>query len=48
MTDKYVTIYKDDYEDLIEDQALLEALIQFGVKDWPHYDKALESAFTFE
>ncbi len=41
MADK-VTITREEYDDLLEDSAILHALYAGGVDDWEWYDASLE------
>lgn len=37
-----VTIFKEEYEELLEDSKFLEALMAAGVDNWEGYDDAVE------
>jgi hypothetical protein len=43
-----VTIYKTEYEDLLEDQKLLLCLQGAGVDNWQGYDYAMELFREYE
>lgn len=42
MSDKVITITEEEYEDLIDNTYLLDALNEVGVEDWTGYDEAWE------
>lgn len=39
---KTITITKEEYEELLDDSQLLDALREAGVDNWDGYDEAME------
>ncbi len=41
--EEFVTIYEQDYEELVKDRKLLNALRAAGVDNWQGFDVAIEA-----
>lgn len=48
METEKVTIEKEEYEELLRDQRMLDALKAGGVDNWEWYDDSLEDFFAEE